>query len=403
MASTTRPQSAAQPVLRTLIIGIIGFLTLADLFATQAILPVLATRFGVTPGAIGIAANAGTIGMAIAGLLAGVLAGDIDRRRGIWISLALLAVPTTLLAFAPNPLIFALLRIAQGLCMATAFTLTITYLAEQCSPDEAATSLAAYVTGVVASNLIGRLIASTAVSLAGVATSFYIFAALNLAGAALVWFSLKGGAPMMRMHAPGHFWSAWATHLGDARLRRCYAIGFLILFAFIGVFTYVGFVLAKPPLSVSMRSIGVIFLCFAPSMLTTPFAGRVATRYGATIVLPVSLVLAVGGLALVLVADVVAVFIGMVLVALGTFFAQAIATGFVGRVAMTEKAAASGLYLFFYYSGGLVGAAVVGQLFDHLGWSAAVIASGIALLLGAVIGLGLTLKPDSVTSQGASS
>ncbi|PZP17961.1 MAG: MFS transporter, partial [Sphingomonas hengshuiensis] len=229
------------------------------------------------------------------------------------------------------------------------------------------------------------------------------FAALNLVGALLVRASLSRSAPMMRMHAPGHFWSAWVTHIGDARLRRCYAIGFLILFAFIGVFTYVGFVLAGPPLSVSMRSIGVIFLCFAPSMLTTPFAGQVASRYGAARVLPLSLVLAVGGLALMLVADVVAVFIGMVLVALGTFFAQAIATGFVGRVATTEKAAASGLYLFFYYSGGLVGAAVVGQLFDQLGWLAAVIASGIALLLGAVIGLGLTLKPNGLTSQGASS
>ncbi|MBA4047550.1 MAG: MFS transporter [Sphingomonas sp.] len=393
MASTTRPQMAAQPALRVLIIGVIGFLTLADLFATQAILPVLATRFGVSPGAIGVAANAGTIGMAIAGLLAGVLAGDIDRRRGIWMSLALLAVPTTLLAFAPNPVVFALLRIAQGLCMATAFTLTITYLAEQCSPDDAATSLAAYVTGVVASNLVGRLIASTAVSLAGVATSFYIFAGLNLAGALLVRASLSSSAPMMRMHAPGHFWSAWATHLADARLRRCYAIGFLILFAFIGVFTYVGFVLAKPPLSVSMRSIGVIFLCFAPSMLTTPFAGQVASRYGAARVLPLSLVLAIGGLGLMLLPDVAAVFCGMVLVALGTFFAQAIATGFVGRVAMTEKAAASGLYLFFYYAGGLVGAVVVGQLFDQLGWSAAVIAGGVALTLGAVIGLGLRTAP----------
>lgn len=396
MSQDSAPPSAAQPVLRTLIIGVIGFLTLADLFATQAILPVLAVRFGVTPGAIGIAANAGTIGMAVAGLLAGVLAGDIDRRRGIWISLALLAVPTTLLAFAPDPLVFGALRIAQGLCMATAFTLTITYLAEQCSPDEAATSLAAYVTGVVASNLIGRLIASTAVSVVGVAASFYIFAALNIAGALLVWASLSSGAPMMRMHAPGHFWTAWGTHLGDARLRRCYAIGFLILFAFIGVFTYVGFVLAKPPLSVSMRSIGVIFLCFAPSMFTTPFAGSIASRYGASRVLPLSLVLAIGGLALLLVPDVRVVFVGMVLVALGTFFAQAIATGFVGRVAMTEKAAASGLYLFFYYSGGLVGAAGIGQLFDHLGWSAAVIASSGALLLAAAIGLGL-----SVTKRGA--
>lgn len=382
----------AQPervVLRSFVIGLIGFLTLTDLFATQAILPSLAVRFGVAPGAIGVAANAGTIGMAIAGLLAGVLAGDLDRRRGIWVSLALLAIPTVLLAFAHDLLTFAALRIAQGLCMATAFTLTITYLAEHCSAEETATSLAAYVTGVVASNLIGRLIAATAVSTLGVAANFYIFAGLNLGGAALVFGYLAAGAPMMRMHAPGHFWDAWGTHLRDARLLRAYAIGFLILFTFIGVFTYVGFVLARPPLAISMQAIGLVFLCFAPSMLTTPVAGRIASRLGAARVLPASLVLAVAGLALVALPGLIAIFIGLVLIAAGTFFAQAIATGYVGRTAQSEKAAASGLYLFFYYAGGLFGASAVGQLFDRLGWHAAVASAAVALAAAALIGTGL--------------
>jgi len=393
MASTPLPRAtlARASLLRSLTIGLIGFLTLADLFATQAILPSLAVRYGVAPGQIGIAANAGTIGMAIAGLLAGVLAGNIDRRRGIWMSLALLCVPTTLLAFAPDLLSFAALRIVQGLCMATAFTLTITYLAEHCQPEETAGALAAYVTGVVASNLIGRLIATFVVSEAGIAANFYVFALMNLAGALLTWRALSAGAPMMRAatQAGMHFWSAWGTHLRDARLLRCYAIGFLILFAFIGVFTYIGFVLVKPPFAVSMAGLGLIFLCFAPSMVTTPLAGGITSRVGTRMAMPASLLLAVGGLALMLLPNLWAVFAGLVLVALGTFFAQAVATGYVGRAASHERAAASGLYLAFYYAGGLVGASVIGQLFDRIGWAAAVAGSGAALLIAAVIGLGL--------------
>lgn len=118
---------------RALTIGLIGFLTLVDLFAVQAILPTLAARYGVSPSMIGIAANASTIGMAIAGLAAGALGRRIERRRGIWLSLALLAVPTTLLAHAPSLATFAALRVVQGLCMATAFTLTLTYLSERCT------------------------------------------------------------------------------------------------------------------------------------------------------------------------------------------------------------------------------------------------------------------------------
>ena len=51
---------------------------------------------------MGFAVNASTIGMAVAGLVVGFLSPHIDRRLGILLSLVLLAIPTTLLASAPN-------------------------------------------------------------------------------------------------------------------------------------------------------------------------------------------------------------------------------------------------------------------------------------------------------------
>ena len=51
------------------------------------------------------------------------------------------------------------------------------------------------------------------------------------------------GAPMM----PPAPWTAFGAHLANPALRTAFAIGFLILFAFIGVFTYVNFVLVRAP------------------------------------------------------------------------------------------------------------------------------------------------------------
>jgi predicted MFS family arabinose efflux permease len=376
---------------RSLVVGLIGFLTLVDLFATQAILPALARLYGVTPSQIGVAANASTIGMAIAGLLVGGLGARLDRRKGVWLSLALLAIPTTLLASAPDLTIFALLRIAQGLCMASAFTLTLAYLGERCSKADAAGALAAYVTGGVASNLIGRLCAATVASFAGAGATFYFFALLNLAGAALACAALTGVKPMTAMAEPGRrLWSAWADHLGDPKLRLAFAIGFLILFGFIGTFTYIGFVLAAPPLALSMMATGLVFFVFLPSMITTPLAGSVVTRFGAHRVLPPALILALGGLGLLVLPSLPSVILGLVMVGVGTFFGQAVATGYVGRRAKRDRAAASGLYLSFYYSGGLAGAALVGQLFDRAGWNAAVAGIFAALAFAAWLGRGLS-------------
>ena len=115
---------SAAPLLRFMIIAVTAFLTLVDLFATQAILPELTHHYDVTPAAMGTAVNASTLGMAIAGLAVAYFSNSIDRRLGILVSLAVLAIPTTLLAHAPDLLTFTALRVVQGLCMASAFTLT---------------------------------------------------------------------------------------------------------------------------------------------------------------------------------------------------------------------------------------------------------------------------------------
>jgi YNFM family putative membrane transporter len=205
------PDASSTGVLaRFLVIALTAFLTVVDLFATQAILPSLTRAYGVSPAAMGSAVNASTLGMAIAGLCVAIFSRRIDRRRGILISLAILAIPTALLAAAPNLAVFTMLRIAQGLCMASAFTLTLAYLGEHPNAVDAATASAAYITGNVASNFIGRFVSAAVADHFGLASNFYFFAALNLAGAVLVYFTVHTAPrPLAASGAP---WRASSRH-----------------------------------------------------------------------------------------------------------------------------------------------------------------------------------------------
>jgi len=377
---------------RSTLIATTAFLTLVDLFATQAILPSLAAAYHVRPAAMGLAVNAATLGMAVGSLAVAFFSRHIERRLGVMVALAALALPTALLAGAPTLGLFAALRIVQGVCMSTAFALTLSYLAEQCSAAETAGAFAAYITGNVASNLFGRLMAAAFVDHLGLAANFYLFALLNLAGAALVYFGLARTPPAAMPVAVSPF-VHWAQHLRNARLRAAFAIGFLILFAFIGTFTYVNFVLVRPPLALGMMALGFVYLVFAPSIVTTPLAGRAVARYGTRPTMWGALLLAIAGLPLVLVAHLYSMVLGLALIGVGTFFAQATATGFVARAATTDRGSASGLYLASYFLGGLAGAALLGQLYEHFGWPACVAGIGVALVLAAVLAVRLELVP----------
>jgi MFS transporter, YNFM family, putative membrane transport protein len=377
---------------RSLVIGLTAFLTVVDLFATQAILPVLVRVYHVTPAAMGVAVNASTLGMAVAGLAMAFLSRRIDRRRGILLSLALLSIPTALLAVAPTLAVFTVLRIVQGLFMATAFTLTLAYLSEHCSAADTAGAFAAYITGNVASNLFGRLLSAALADHLGLAVNFYVFALLNLLGAVLVHFSLNQTAPMPPEDAaaPASALAAWRAHLGNRPLRAAFAIGFCILFAFIGTFTYVNFVLVRAPFAIGMMTLGLVYFVFLPSIVTTLAAGSAVRRFGTRPTFWGALAVAGIGLPLLVTASLGAVLAGLVLVGIGTFFAQAAATGFVGRAATADRGSASGIYLACYFFGGLVGAAVLGQVFDRFGWPACV--AGVALSLAAASLLALRLK-----------
>jgi MFS transporter, YNFM family, putative membrane transport protein len=384
------------------VIGTMAFLTLVDLFATQAILPPLTEHYGVTPAAMGTAVNATTIGMAISSAVIARRGPKFNRRHGILASLILLAIPTALLSFAPNLTIFFLLRVAQGLCMASAFALTLAFLGETSCPMALAGSFAAYVTGNVGSNLFGRLIASSVVNEFGLVANFLLFAALNICGALLAYFfvveSNKCNAmgPMATTdHAPPE-----ARGLASLPLVATFAIGFLILFGFVGTYTYVNFVLARPPIALNMMDIGFVYFVFAPSILTTPLAGRAARVLGVPMALRASFLVAFAGLALTLSRALPSVLLGLTLIGIGTFFAQALATGFVSFAAGAKRGVASGVYLAAYFSGGLVGSVVVGKIYDGWGWDAAVASIAVAFLLAFALISALRLENREAQAEG---
>lgn len=385
-------------VRRGTIIAAIAFLTLIDLFGAQALLPGLVEAYDVDAGTMGVAVNASTIGMAASGLAVAWFSNRIDRKKGLWISLALLSIPTFLLGLTDDVTVFFWLRVLQGVFMAAAFTLTMTYLSEQCDVTAAAGAMAAYVTGNVASNLFGRLLTASSADLFGIPGAFWTMAALNLLGALLAVVFVGSSSDVKAQGEPPL--AAWKAHLAEPGLRAAFAIGFVLLFVFVGVFTYVNFELVGP-LGIDPAALGVVYFVFLPAIFTTPLAGRTTRRFGAKPVFWAASAVAGLGIGLMLLPSLIAVLAGMALVGAGTFFAQAAATGYVGRTATRNHAAANGLYLTAYYLGGLAGAALLGEVYTAAGWPVTLAAIAAALALGCALATQMT-EPSPAQPTGDS-
>jgi predicted MFS family arabinose efflux permease len=101
-------------------------------------------------------------------------------------------------------------------------------------------------------------------------------------------------------------------------------------------------------------------------------------------------VLAVG-LLLTITDSLVAVAGGLLVFTAGFFAAHTVASAWVGRRAVADRALASGGYVFFYYLGSSVGGTLGGIAFEHAHWAGT---AGYVLALAAIAAmLVATIRP----------
>ncbi len=146
-----------------------------------------------------------------------------------------------------------------------------------------------------------------------------------------------------------------------------------------------------PPLAVGMMTLGLVYFVFLPSIVTTPLAGRAVARFGTRPTFWGALAVAALGLPLLLLPTCRRPR------GLGAGRRRHVLRPGGGhrlrRPRRHDRGAASGIYLACYFFGGLVGSAVLGQLFDRFGWAACVAGIGAALAFAALLALRLTLPP----------
>ena len=364
---------------RVAAVGIPGFFAFLNLYAPQSLLPLLAQEFAATPADISMTMTATALAIAMTAPFAGAIADVLGRKRVIVAAMLLLAVPTAMIALSPSLQALVLWRFVQGLVLPPIFTVLVAYIGEEWPASEATGITGLYMSATSVGGFCGRFFAGLLADTVGWRNGFFALAAMTFLGGIAVAATLPRERNFVRSDGLAASSRQMLRHLRNPRLLAIYAVGFGTLFNFIALFTYVSFLLAAPPFSLTPTLLGAIFVTYLAGSIAVLWLGRAVARFGRRTLIVSTIALWIGGALLTLIPSLWAIIAGLAIAAACGFFTQATSTAYVALTAESGRTSAIGLYATCFYVGGGFGAAVPGLVWNSGGWTA-VVAMVIAML-----------------------
>lgn len=349
-----------------------GVATFAQLYSTQAVLPLMSRELRITAAEAALTISLATVGLAVTVIPWSFLADRIGRVRAMAWGISAATVLGLMVPLATSfPLLLGL-RMLEGMALGGIPAIAIAYLNEEINKAHAAMAAGSYVAGTTLGGLAGRLVAGPVGELWGwraAALAVSVLAAV----AAVLFLVLVPKARGFRPSPAKGLRGAVRTlggHLRNARLLALYVQAFLLMGGFVAVYNYLGFRLSGEPFTLPATLISLIFLAYLSGTVTSRWAGGLTERFGRRRVLLAGILLMTAGLALTLTQVLVLVLAGLLVFTGGFFAAHSIGAGWTGSIAVSGRAQAASLYNLAYYLGSSVIGWAGGLLFQSLGWTA---------------------------------
>ena len=346
-----------------------GFVTFVTLYDIQPLLPLFSKEFGISPAAGSLPLSISTVTLAVAMLLAGTLSESIGRKPLISAALFLTSILAIMTAFTSTFPSLLAIRFAQGAVLAGVPSVAMAYLGDEMDSAAISSAVGLYISGNAVGGMCGRLLAAIMSDYIPWRSAVATIGGLSLIISIIFVFLLPDSANFQKKPFRGAYLAtSLIHHLKDPGMLLLFSIAFLAMGGFISLYNYITFRLLAIPYNLSQSTISLIFMVYFFGSLSSSMMGKLLQRFGRRFMIRLSIAIMLLGIVLTLANGLPWIVSGVALFTCGFFGIHTIASGWVGRRAVTAKAQASSLYLFFYYLGSSISGTVGGLFWLNFGW-----------------------------------
>jgi MFS transporter, YNFM family, putative membrane transport protein len=348
-------------------------------------MPLFARAFSISPAAASLSLSAATGVLAVAMIFAGTLSDVFGRKAVMTASLAAAAAATLAASLSSDWTTFVALRALTGLALSGVPAVAMAYLVEEMDRSAIGLAMGLYIAGNTLGGMGGRLATAAIAEVGGWRGAVALVGLISLGCATAFAFALPKERRLAGKAQATPFLPTIRLHFSDEGLRYLFAVGFLLMGAFVTTYNYIGFRLEAPPFSLNPTTIGLVYCIYLVGAVASALMGELAGRYGRRRVIGFAIAFMPIGVILTLPDNLWLTIIGVGVITIGFFGGHSIASSWVGLRAESGKAQASALYLFFYYAGSSLAGSIGGWVFTLGAWP------GEAAFVGAMSALALLI------------
>ncbi|GAK05501.1 permease [Geomicrobium sp. JCM 19037] len=351
-----------------------GFVTFATIYATQPMLPIFSSEFGVPAQTASLTVSVTTGMLALILLVAAPMADRFGRKNIMVWSMFLTAFMGLLTAFSPTFSAMLILRTLLGITVAGVPAIAMTYIVEEFDPRGLGRIMGLYIAGSSIGGMSGRLMSGVLTDIWSWQTALGVLGVLSLILSICFAFFLPASSNYVpKKSSVKEALAKYGAVLRSGRLVAMISLGFILMGAFIALFNYFAYLLMEPPFNLSQTVIGAIYIVYLAGTFSSVYMGRKADRYGKPAIILVGVGLMAVGALVTLIPYVAVKIIGIIVFTFGFFGAHSTASAWVSQRSGEQRSQASALYLFAYYAGSSIAGAIGGFFWTSFAWIGVVI------------------------------
>ncbi len=365
------------------VLGLAGFIVMADNWVVSPLLPSIAHDLGVQPARAGILIAAYMLPFGLFQLLYGPLADRFGKLRIIGISLVFFTVATGLCAAGVGLGDLTAFRALTGVFAAATMPVSLALIGDLVPMKQRQQAIASFMgiafLGQATSMTIGGTIAAVS-SWRGVFITYAVVAAVITV---VLLVTARSFAGELHGDPRSQFVKPYARLLGHWPSLRTYLVVFFEGVLILGSFSYLGAFSAKS-LGLGTFEIGLLMAVFGVGVIASSRAsGRLAERIGRHRLVALGLACAAAADLVVVVGSthLGVVAIGVLLLGLGFMFAHSSLLTTATQFAAKARGTAMSLVAFAFMVGGALGTALGGRVIEATSYREFYLIGGMGLVV----------------------